>query len=139
MKHDFLESLGVNDDAIDQIMKANGEDIETDKSNVQSDYGAVVTERYGLQEQLMSQDKDLKELKKQAGDNEELSSKYAELQQKYDSDTKSLSEALSQTKLNSAVSEVLAGTKALDVNDIKALLDMDKVNLRSGGTVGRYL
>ncbi|EJF33728.1 hypothetical protein JC2156_04380 [Weissella koreensis KCTC 3621] len=134
MKRDFLKNLGITDDeTIKQIMDANGQDIETAKTGSQSDYDAVVAERDGLQEQLKSRDKDMKDLKKQAGDNEELSNKYTELQAKYDEDTQSLAADLSKTKLNSAVSEALANTKARDVNDIKALLDMDQVALGEDG------
>ena len=45
MKRDFLKALGLEEDAIEQIMKANGQDIAAEQAKVPSDYDQLKQQR----------------------------------------------------------------------------------------------
>lgn len=61
------------------------------------------TEIAGLKTQISDRDKDIKELKKQTGNSEELNTKLTELQTKYDTDTKALSKQLEDQRVDHAI------------------------------------
>lgn len=109
MKRDQLKEFGLEESVITKVMDLNGADIE--KANSSS--AEIQEENEALKAQLKERDKDLKNLRKNAKDNEELSNSYKELQAKYEKDTADLSTKLSQTRLNSALDGELskAGVK----------------------------
>lgn len=109
MKRDQLKELGVEESVINKIMDLNCADIEKAKSSS----AEMQEENEALKAQLKERDNDLKKLRKNAKDNEELSNSYKELQAKYEKDTADLSTKLSQTRLNSALDGELskAGVK----------------------------
>ena len=45
MKRDFLKALGLEEEAIEQIMKANGQDIAAEQAKIPSDYEAIKQQR----------------------------------------------------------------------------------------------
>ncbi|WP_373880038.1 phage scaffolding protein [Levilactobacillus brevis] len=132
MKRDLLKGMNLTDDQIDQIMKANGVDIEAAKSSL-GDVDAIKQENDTLKDQLSTRDKDMKALKKQVGDNEDLTKQVTDLQAKYDNDTKELSAQLKQTKLTGALNTALSGAKARNPKTVEALLDMNKIQLEEDG------
>jgi len=132
MKRDDLRDLGLTDGQVDKVMKLNGQDVQAGKQ-AQEQIETLTAERDGLKEQLTQRDKDMKDLKKQAGDNEELQTKLSDLQTKYDSDTKALSDQLATTKLDSAINSALAGSKARDPQDIKAFLNTETIKFSEQG------
>ncbi|MCT3574096.1 phage scaffolding protein [Levilactobacillus brevis] len=132
MKRDLLKGMNLTDDQIEAIMKANGVDIEAAKSSL-GDVDALKQENDTLKEQLTTRDKDMKALKKQVGDNEDLTKQVTDLQAKYDNDTKALSAQLNQTKLTGALNTALSGAKDRNPKTVEALLDMDKIQLEEDG------
>ena len=110
MNTEALKALGLNDEQVKGVMALKGELIKQENAKLD----AVSAERDSLNEQMAQRDKDIKDLKKNVGDNEELSGKLSELQGKYDTDTKALSEKLAAPKLDSAMGAALAKTKARD-------------------------
>ncbi|MFC6290658.1 phage scaffolding protein [Levilactobacillus angrenensis] len=129
MKREFLKGLKLEDDQIDAIMAEHGKDVEASKSQL----AELTTETESLKTQIADRDKDIKSLKKDAGDNEGLSKQLTELQDKYKTDTETLTNQLSQTKLNSALTTALTGAKARNPKAVEGLLDMDKVKLTDDG------
>ena len=87
MKREELKKLNLNDEQIDKVMSLHGADVESMKSKSEE----LSKTNESLQSQIAERDKDLKSLKKQAGDNEELSNQFKELQNKYKQDTENLS------------------------------------------------
>ena len=79
MKRNQLKDLGLDEDQIKVVMDLNGEDI----NNAKSSNDAIVEENNALKAQIAERDKDLKNLRKNAKDNEELSNSYKELETKY--------------------------------------------------------
>lgn len=132
MKREELKNLNVPEEAIDKIMALHGADIEKTKSSL-GDVDAIKQENESLKSQISDRDKDLKNLQKQLKDNDDLSTQLKEWQDKYNSDTQSLTEQLQQTKLNSALDSALASAKVRNPKAAAALLDMDKVKLTDDG------
>ncbi|CAM3206957.1 phage scaffolding protein [Lactiplantibacillus plajomi] len=124
--------MGLTEEQINSIMETNGHDIENAKHAL-GDVEAIKAENETLKGNVANRDKDLKALKKQLGNNEELAKQVTELQAKYDEDTKSLTAQLNQTKLNGALDTVLSSAKARNPKAVKGLLDMDKVKLTDDG------
>ncbi|GMM13629.1 phage scaffolding protein [Lactobacillus amylovorus subsp. animalium] len=131
MKRNQLKDLGLDEDQIKAVMGLNGEDI----NNAKSGNDAIVEENNALKAQIAERDKDLKNLRKNAKDNEELSNSYKELEAKYKSDTADLTNKLNQTRLTSAVDRALSASKVRDTKAIKGFLDMDKVKLDDQGNL----
>ena len=131
MKREELKKLNLTDEQIDKVMSLHGADVENSKSKIDE----LNKTNESLQSQIAERDKDLKSLKKQAGDNEELTNQFKELQSKYKQDTENLSKELQQTKLNSAVDSALGKAKVRNSKAAKALLNMDEVKLNDKGEV----
>lgn len=131
MKRNQLKDLGLNEDQIKAVMDLNGEDI----NNAKSGNDAIVEENNALKAQIAERDKDLKNLRKNAKDNEELSNSYKKLETKYKNDTADLTNKLNQTRLTSAVDRALSASKVRDTKAIKGFLDMDKVKLDEQGNL----
>lgn len=131
MKRNQLKDLGLDEDQIKAVMDLNGEDI----NNAKSGNDAIVEENNALKAQIAERDKDLKNLRKNAKDNEELSNSYKELEAKYKNDTADLTNKLNQTRLTSAVDRALSASKVRDTKAIKGFLDMNKVKLDEQGNL----
>ena len=131
MKREELKKLNLTDEQIDKVMSLHGADVENSKSKIDE----LNKTNESLQSQIAERDKDLKTLKKQAGDNEELTNQYKSLQSKYKQDTENLSKELQQTKLNGAVDSALSKAKVRNSRAAKALLNMDEVKLNDKGEV----
>ena len=129
MKREELKKLNLTDEQIDKVMSLHGADVENSKSKIDE----LNKTNESLKSQIAERDKDLKTLKKQAGDNEELTNQFKELQSKYKQDTENLSKELQQTKLNSAVDSALGKAKVRNSKAAKALLNMDEVKLNDKG------
>lgn len=130
MKRKFLEELGLEKEVIDKIMAENGNDINVAKA----DYESLKQQLETANQQVTERDKQLEQLKKNAGDNEELSNKIAELQaenkavkEKYESDLKEL-------KLGAAIQSSLVG-KVHDEELVSSLFDKNKLILGEDGKI----
>ena len=134
-----LLKIGLSNEQMEKIIALHGADIEELKAKsdelINSKTEELKKANESLQSQIAERDKDLKTLKKQAGDNEELTNQFKELQSKYKQDTDNLTKELEQTKLNSAVDSALSKAKVRNSKAAKALLNMDDVKLNDKGEV----
>ena len=132
-----LLKIGLSNEQMEKIIALHGADIEELKAKsdelINSKTEELNKTNESLQSQIAERDKDLKTLKKQAGDNEELSNEFKELQSKYKQDTENLTKELQQTKLNSAVDSALGKAKVRNSKAAKALINMDEVKLNDKG------
>lgn len=87
----------------------------------------ALAEINGYKEQIANRDKDIEELKEASKGNDELTSKYTELQGKYEKDTKDLQDKLTQSQYNAAIDLALMGSGAKNTKALRALLDMEKI------------
>ena len=134
-----LLKIGLSNEQMEKIIALHGADIEELKAKsdelIDSKTEELKKANESLQSQIAERDKDLKTLKKQAGDNEELTNQFKELQSKYKQDTENLTKELQQTKLNSAVDSALGKAKVRNSKAAKALLNLDNVKLNDKGEV----
>lgn len=132
-----LIKIGLSNEQMEKIVALHGADIEELKAKsdelINSKTEELKKANESLQSQIAERDKDLKSLKKQAGDNEELGNQLKELQGKYKHDTENLTKELQQTKLNSAVDSALGKAKVRNTKAAKALLNMDDIQLNDNG------
>ena len=131
MKRDELKALGLEDAVIDKIMDMNGTDINAVKGKLTNAEETIQT----LQATIGERDTDIQTLKETAGNSEELNTKLADLQSKYDADTQNLNSQIQQSKVNSALEMALLSNKARNSKAVKALIDMDKIELAEDGTI----
>lgn len=131
MKRKFLEDLGIEKEAIDKIMAENGKDIE----NAKADYDTVKAELDTANTTIAERDKQLKELRDSAKDNEDLTQKIAALEQKNKDGAAKHKEELNELKINTAVEKALVSYKAKTPKAVKAMLDMEKIKLDKDGNV----
>ncbi|MGQ5708820.1 phage scaffolding protein [Lactobacillus sp. PSON] len=131
MKRNQLKELGLTDEQINQVMDLNGKDINSVKEEVST----LTTANENFKSQIAERDKDLKNLRSQVKDNEDLSNQFKELQGKYKNDTTKLTNELNQTKLNNAVDRKLSANNVRNVKAVKALLNMDSVKLDDNGNL----
>ena len=122
MERKFLESLGIEKEAIDKIMAENGKDIEAQKALTAAE-AQKVTAANDTIKQLQDT------VKKFDGvDVEKLKADLAALQQKYDDDTAKL-------RLDNALDVAIIGAKGRSTKAVKAFLDYGKLKLKDDGTI----
>ena len=131
MKRDELKVLGLEDAVIDKIMDLNGTDINAIKGKLTNAEETIQT----LQATIGERDTDIQTLKETAGNSEELNTKLADLQSKYDADTQNLNSQIQQSKVNSALEMALLSNKARNTKAVKALIDMEKIELDENGAI----
>jgi len=133
MKREFLKNLGLSEEAIDKIMAENGNDINDLKTQIQ----ATTTERDGFKDQLKQRDTDITELKKSAATADELKTKFAELETKYQKDTGDLSSKMAQQAFDAKLDLSLTG-KVKNPKAARALLDIEKIKFKDGELDGLF-
>jgi predicted RNase H-like nuclease (RuvC/YqgF family) len=130
MKRDFLKEFGLEKEAIDAIMKVNGEDIENAKSEAEE----LKTEIKGLKEQLKDRDAQMDELKKSVGDSENLKKQIEEMQTTNKANEDAHKAEIHQMKVDMAVERALKDAK--NATAVKALLTgLDKAEIAEDGTI----
>ena len=114
MKRDELKALGLTDEQVDKVMGIHGTDEAAHKAVLQArdeQITTLTTERDGLKTQVADRDKDITQLRKDAGDNETLKNQLAELQTKYETDTTKLQQTLDQQAREFAVESIFSGVQ----------------------------
>lgn len=93
----------------------------------------VLAEITELQKSLKERDKQLEELKKASGDNAELQKQITALQQQTAEQAKAHKAELAQLKLDNAIDNALTAAGAKNLKAVRALLDLDKLQLGEDG------
>lgn len=135
MKRKELEDLGLTKEQADAVMKINGADIENAKSVSAAEITNLQTEIEGLNGQVKERDKQLEDLKKSAGDNEELQKQIEQLQTDNATAKANHESEMNQLKVEYAVEKALTGANAKNIKAVKALLDLDDAKLDKDGNV----
>ena len=131
MKRDQLKDLQLTDEQIEQIMKLNGHDIEKAKGSFET----LQAENEALKKQTADYEASLKNFKKSAKDNEELTAQIEELQNQSKKQKDEFEATVHGLKLNSAVKDALASAHVRNAKAVKGLLDMDKVDFDKDGNL----
>lgn len=107
---------------------ASGQYVDKDK------FDRAQTRANDLQLKLAKQEDEIAELQKT--DAQELSQKLQSLQEKYDSETGSLRQKLSEQAINSRIDMALLAAKAKNTRAVRALLDEGKISLDGENILG---
>lgn len=89
-----------------------------------------------LEEQIEQRDSQIEQLKEDTNASKELKAKIEELQEKNEQTQTELQEKLKQQKLESEIDKALLKNKARNPKAVKALLEMDKVEVTNEGING---
>lgn len=124
MKTEFLKSLGLDQDAIDQIMAENGKDV----NKVRARLDAATEELDALKASVGPKDARIKELEAKAAQLDDVQGKYDALvassaQQKNDYESQ-----IAGMKRDAVIDGKLRDAGAKNVKAVKALLDMGNEN-----------
>ena len=101
-----------------------------------SRFDEVNGERQELKNFLKERDDQLKDLKKQAKDSEELTGKINELQEQNEKTVEEYEDKLKSQRFNFAVERELSKVEAKNVKAVKALIDLEKVKLDGETLIG---
>lgn len=130
MQRNELEKLGLEKDAIDQIMALHGRDIEANKAKA----AAIESERDGLKSQLDEAAKAIEGFK--ALDIEGVKKSADEWKAKAEQAQKDAEKQVYQVRYESALSDALKASKAKNVKAVRALLNEADLKLTDDGLVG---
>lgn len=130
MQRNELEKLGLEKEAIDQIMALHGRDIEANKAKV----SAAEAERDGLKSQLDEAAKAIEGFK--ALDIEGVKKSADEWKAKAEQAQKDAEKQVYQVRYESALSDALKASKAKNVKAVRALLNEADLKLTDDGLVG---
>ncbi|MCY7730801.1 phage scaffolding protein [Aerococcus urinaeequi] len=132
MKREDLKKLGLEDEAIESVMKLHGQTV----NGLQEQVTALQASEANLKSQNEKHEKDLKTLQKDNGDNETLKQTIKDLQ-KQNADAKAgYEEQLVGMQRDSAIEKALATSGAKNTKAVKALLDADKIVFKDGELSG---
>lgn len=132
MKREDLKKLGLEDEAIESVMKLHGQTV----NGLQEQVTALQASEANLKSQNEKHEKDLKTLQKDNGDNETLKQTIKDLQ-KQNADAKAeFEQQLIGMQRDSAIEKALATSGAKNTKAVKALLDADKIVFKDGELSG---
>ncbi len=130
----LLKEKGLEESQINEIVEAYK--AESPKHVVPKDvFNSTNNELSTAKETIAERDKQLKDLKGQAGDNEELRKKITELEKANKVADEKRDAELNRLKLENAIEVKILGAKAKNAKAVKALLDLDTIKLDENGEV----
>lgn len=134
MERDFLKQLDLSDETIDKIMSQYGKDIQGFKGNAEK-IEELKTANATLTSQTQDYEKQLKDLKKSAGDSKELQERLDKTIADNKQATASLEAKLASQRKSFAISNALRDSGAINPKTVAPLIDMDKVSLDDKGNL----
>lgn len=130
MKREELKALGLDDAAIDSVMKINGQDIESHKSKVAQLEDQVKT----LNTSITERDTQLENLKKSSGDVESLKAQITSLQETNTTQATEYQTKMKDLQVSSAIKMALTG-KVHDADLVAGLVAKDKLVVNDDGSI----
>lgn len=130
MKKEALIVMGLTDEQATKVLASlDGNYVPKTRFN------EVNEENKTLKKSIADRDKQLEDLKKSSGDNEELKKQIADLQTQNVNQMKAYETELQKLKVDNAVEQALAGAKAKNITAVKALLNLEGVKPTDDGSV----
>ena len=128
----------------EELFEQVNEKLDDDTKLIVNDGNYIPKEKFdeksekvaALEKQISQRDEQIEQLKEDTNASEELKSKIEELQEKNEKTKTELQEKLEQQKLDSEIDKALLKNKARNPKAVKALLEMDKVELTDDGVKG---
>jgi DNA repair exonuclease SbcCD ATPase subunit len=132
---ELLKKAGVEEAKLDGVIADIGKELP--KHFIPKDkYNEAAEAKKKLETDLQERDKQLEELKKSAGSNEELKKQIETLQAENKKADEAWQTKLAQMQLDFALERALTAAKAKNAKAVKALLDMEKVKLDGDKLLG---
>lgn len=128
MNREFLKNLGLEDDAIEKIMKEHGKTVNELKDKA-SNADNLQEQIDDYKQQLKERDEQLDDLSKQVKDNEELTAEIERLKEENKIATEELQKKLEQQAFDFALERALNSAGAKNTKAVKALLDTETIKL----------
>lgn len=130
MKREFLRELGLTDEQIDKIMAENGKDIEKYKTLAET----KEAELKQIKQQLEEANAQIEKFKDM--DIESIKAAAEDYKQKYEKAKEEAQREIEQIKFNYAIEKALTNAKARNVKAVKALLDLENLQLADDKILG---
>jgi len=125
---EILKKAGIEEGKLDSVIGDINKELP--KYFIPKDkYNEVAEAKKKLEGDLQDRDKQLEDLKKSAGSNEELRQQIEQLQAENQKAAEEWQAKMAQMQLDFAIEKALAAAKAKNPKAVKALLDMEKVKL----------
>ena len=125
---ELLKKAGIEEGKLDGVIADIGKELP--KYFIPKDkYNEVAEAKKKLEKDIQDRDKQLDDLKKAAGSNEDLKQQIEKLQDENKKADEAWQAKFAQMQLDFALERALASAKAKNAKAVKALLDMEKVKL----------
>lgn len=135
MNREFLESLGLEKEAIEKVMAEYGKSINAYKEKADQVDG-LQSQIEDYKQQLADRDKQLDELSKQVKDNEELTAEIERLKEANKTATEELQQKLEKQAFDFALEKALNKAGARNPKAVRALLDVESIKLDGENLLG---
>lgn len=133
MKKEELMELGLTEDQAKKVADASLSELKGYVPKTRLD--EVIKERDGYKDTLADRDKQLEDLKKSSGDNEELKKQIADMQKANTEALKAKDDEILNIRKTNAVEKAVSGAKAKNAKAVMALLDLENAELQDDETV----
>lgn len=130
MNKEELLALGLSEELANKVVDKYGHLVTKTRLD------EVIAERDTLKTQVADRDKQLKELEKAAGDNKTLKEQIEKLQNENKTVAEKYAKDLHNLQVNNAVELAITSYKGKNSKAIKALLDLEKAEMKEGKILG---
>ncbi|GAA0229585.1 phage scaffolding protein [Metaclostridioides mangenotii] len=131
-KKELIE-LGLSEEDAKKVEEASTNEL---KSFIpKNSFDEVNNRKKQLETDVTERDKQLEDLKKNAGNTEELTMQIEKLQAENKVNNEKHEAEVKEIKISNAIEKSLAGAKAKNLKAVKALLDLENVDLLEDGTI----
>ena len=133
MKKEELVKLGLTEDLAKTVAEASAAELK--EFIPKSRFNEVSESNKTLKTQITDRDKQLETLKKASGDAEAMKTKIEELQAANKTASEEHEAQIRQIRMDHAVESALTGAKAKNVKAVRALLNLDDLDVDDDGKV----
>lgn len=134
MKLNDLTGIGLAEELAEKVLEM----VKTEISGnyiPKSRFDEVNEEKKNAETLIKERDKQIEEIKKQAGDSEKLQQQIEDLQKANKDAQKEYEKNIAQMKIDNAVAKAISDANGLNEKAIKALLNLEGAKLAEDGTV----
>ena len=136
--------MGLKDKLGEELFTQANEKLGEDEKLILNDGSYIPKEKFDeanekakqLENQISERDKQIEQLKNDTQASDELKSKIEELQEQNEKTKEELSNKLQQQRMESEIDKALLKNKARNPKAVKALLDLESVELNDDGVKG---
>ena len=136
--------MGLKDKLGEELFTQVNEKLGEDEKLILNDGSYIPKEKFDeanekakqLENQISERDKQIEQLKNDTQASDELKSKIEELQEQNEKTKEELSNKLQQQRMESEIDKALLKNKARNPKAVKALLDLESVELNDDGVKG---